>query len=275
MSSNQSLNVDCFPVDRSRLMKLCKHITFFYNENLKGRLKYLNQVLQVTKTYDFETHIFIHTNKEGNFDLSLVDGETLCIEIIYHDLSEVHPYFLTWKSRDLMKKQKDIYDIFMYVEDDILVRNETIHYWLQHKNALLSRNFNLGFVRIETDQNKIEFATDIDEHFYEKTTIENREYVIDTGSKYCAMWILDKEEFSKFIDSDFYNLCNIHCITNPNMSREKSAWGLNDPGIKWYSNVLIPLQNGFLHPDSRIYHLPNNYIDHEVFASIRFENLVA
>ena len=256
-------------------MKLCKHISFFYNENLKGRLEYLNQLLQVTKTYDYETHIFIHTNKGGNFDLSLVDGEDICIEVIYHDLSDVHPFFLTWKSRDLMKTQKDLYDIFMYVEDDILVRNETIQYWLLHKNAMLSRDFNLGFVRIETDQNQTEFVTDIVEPLYAKTMIEEQEYVINTGNNYCGMWILDKEEFSKYVDSDFYDLSNIHPTTEPHMSREKSAWGLNAPEITWYSHILIPLQNGKLHPDSRIYHLPNNYIGSGFFASIPFDNIVS
>ena len=257
------------------IMKICKHISFFYNETLKPRLVYLNQLLQVTKTYDYETHIFIHTNKNGGFDISLVDVANIQVEIIYHDLGDEHPFFLTWKSRDLMKQQKDIYDIFIYVEDDILIKNEAIQYWLQHKDAMITRGFNLGFVRIEVDQNQTEFVTDIVEPLYAKTIIEEKEYVINTGNVYCGMWILDKTEFSKYIESDYYDLKNIHNAADSFMSREKSAWGLNAPEITWYTHVLMPMQNGTLHPDARIYHLPNNYIGCGYFASIPFEKIVS
>lgn len=257
------------------IMKICKHISFFYNETLRSRLVYLEQLLQITKTYDHETHIFIHTNKDSGFDMSLINVENIQVGIIYHDLSDIHPYFLTWKPRELMRQQKDVYDIFIYVEDDILIKNETIQYWLQHKDAMITRGFNLGFVRIETDQNQTEFVTDIVEPLYAKTIIEDQEYVINTGNVYCGMWILDKIEFAKYVNSKYYDLQNIHSVTEPHMSREKSAWGLNAPEITWYTHVLMPMKNGELDPDARIYHLPNNYIGSGMFASIPFKNIVS
>ena len=48
----------------------------------------------------------------------------------------------------------------MYIEDDILVPWKTIQYWLEYNEKLISMNYNLGFVRIEVDNN-IEYITDL------------------------------------------------------------------------------------------------------------------
>ena len=82
------------------------------------------------------------------------------IKIIIHNLKNEDPHKLTWKHRSYMIKDKLNYDIFMYIEDDILVRNETILYWLKHKDILLSKNYNLGFLRIERDNSGYEYTPD-------------------------------------------------------------------------------------------------------------------
>ena len=89
------------------------------------------------------------------------------------------------------------------------------------------------------------------------------------------MWILDKIEFQRYIDSSYYELANIHSPYTLTMCREMSAWGLNAPKIKWYNNVIIPIKNGKLHPHCRIYHLPNNYIGNGHFASILFDDIIS
>jgi hypothetical protein len=48
----------------------------------------------------------------------------------------------------------------MYIEDDILVPSKAIKYWLEYNEKLIEYNCNLGFVRIEVDNN-IEYITDL------------------------------------------------------------------------------------------------------------------
>jgi hypothetical protein len=73
----------------------------------------------------------IYFNKINKIDLKVgvfnnyTNG---CIKIIYHDLSNIDPFYLTWKCRKLLKQQKNDYDVFMYIEDDILVPSKAIKY---------------------------------------------------------------------------------------------------------------------------------------------------
>ena len=75
------------------------------------------------------------------------------LNIIYHDLTNINPFYLTWKCRDLLKQQKDDYDIFMYIEDDILVPCNAIKYWLKYNKDLIDIQYNLGFIKVEVKHN--------------------------------------------------------------------------------------------------------------------------
>ena len=105
-------------------MKISYHITFFYIEE---RIQYLKLIIQECQKYFHSTDIFIHTNQ--HFDLNLELNKTYTngnIKIIVHDLTNIHPYKLTWCCRPLMKKQVNEYDVFIYGEDDILIYVETL-----------------------------------------------------------------------------------------------------------------------------------------------------
>jgi len=142
-------------------MKITKHISFYYNSN---RICYINRIIQECNSYPFITDIFIHTNYKFSNEI-LHENTNGKIEIIVHDLSNINPFYLTWKCRDLLKNQKDDYDIFMYIEDDILVPKEAILYWLKYNEQLIARNYNLGFVRIETLHDE-EYITDLQKNEY-------------------------------------------------------------------------------------------------------------
>ena len=115
-------------------MNITKHITFFYVEE---RIPYIERLIQEASKYKYITDIFIHTNK-NDFKIDIFDkyinGK---IYVIYHDLTNVNPFTLTTKSRDLLCKQKNDYDIFMYIEDDMLFPCQALEYWLQHNESLI------------------------------------------------------------------------------------------------------------------------------------------
>ena len=156
-------------------MQITKHITFFYLEN---RIIYINRIIDETNKYEYTTDIYIHTNNK-DLEESIFNKYTNgFIKIIYHDLSDIDPHYLAWKCRELIQKQKNEYDIFMYIEDDILVPYKAIKYWLEYNEKLIEINYNVGFVRIEVENN-IEYITD----FLYGTKLDN---IINlNGKNYC------------------------------------------------------------------------------------------
>jgi len=182
-----------------------------------------------------------------------------------------------------MKSQKDQYDIFIYTEDDILIPTTAIKYWLDNKDDLLKQNLNLGFLRIEVDSVKEEFATDLtNEHcvsaqLTKLCKINDKVYAINHLNPYTAFWIYDKSELNRFIDSKWWDSTNIKGY----YPREAVAIGLHfmhDTENKWYNHTVIPLTEDLkLVNACKVYHLPNNYVNdpHCYFGTIRFDEILA
>ncbi len=248
-------------------MKITKHITFYYDLN---RIKYINQIIDETNKYKYQTDIFIHTNVKDLKLETFRKYENGKLEIIYHDLTGINHHYLTWKCRDLLKFQKDDYDIFMYIEDDILVPKKAIDYWLTYNEKLIANNYNLGFLRIEVKDNE-EFVTDIIGHLDKSIILENQMFSVNDKNPYCAFWIYNKNEFLNFINSNLYDL-NTASIGYG--IRESSAIGMHGVHNNYYKNTIIPLEDNSLDSSCRIYHLPNNYAYSNLpFAKTKFKDV--
>ena len=143
-------------------------------------------------------------------------------------------------------------------------------YWLEYNKKLIRHNYNLGFLRIETKDNEV-YETDLPEKkLYSKMNLDNIDYCINNVNPYCAMWIYNKEEFTNFVNSKYYD---INTISKYGI-REKSAIELHICSNYWYKGTLIPLINNKLNSNCKIYHLPNNYVTNikNNFATIKFDN---
>ena len=278
-------------------MKISKHICFFYQES---RIPYISGMINEASKYPYPTDIFIHTTKI--FPLTqFTKHDTVTVHLIGHDFTDSDPFLLPWKVRDLMKTQKDAYDIFIYVEDDILIPANAIKYWEIYNKKLSPNKLNIGFVRIEVDSIGEEFISDFhNEHCLpaQVTSIlqyKDEVYAINNINTYTAFWIYNKEEFSDFIKSPYYDLV-IPEGRKPTEAREArearetmirgyhireaaaiGLHGIRDPLNQWYIHTLIPIVSNQLHPDSRVYHIPNTYVKdpHCFFATIRFDEAIA
>ena len=253
-------------------MRVTKHITFFY---LEDRKCYINRIIEETNKYSLITDIFIHTNNKYLNEADFIKYTNGIIKVVYHDLSNIDPLYLSWKCRELLEKQRYDYDIFMYIEDDILVPSNALKYWLEYNEKLIEQNCNLGFVRIEVENN-IEYITDLlavkFDTVYTVGTIDNTSFCINNINPYCAFWIYNKSEFNKFVDSPYYDINNTMKETGYGI-RESSATGLHGISIKWYKYTLIPIVNNKLTDACKIYHMPNNYVSNKNsgFATIKFD----
>jgi hypothetical protein len=158
----------------------------------------------------------------------------------------------------MLKEQKDDYDIFIYIEDDMLIPVCALQYWLQHKDDVINHKYNLGFVRVETDVFNNEFMGDLHKYLNHQhnVVINGNKYVINDINPYCGSWIYDKKEFEIFLNSPYYNgNGNIPYIYG---IREGSAIGMHGLGMNIYKNTIIPFdENKQLDPGCKIYHLDN------------------
>jgi hypothetical protein len=241
-------------------MKITKHICFFYIED---RIQYINKIIEETNNYEHTTDIFIHTNINLRID-RFIEYNNGSLNIIFHDLSNINPFYLPSLTRKLLKEQSNDYDIFIYVEDDILIPKETIKYWLQYKDIVIKNNFNLGFIRIEIDNKGDEYTTDICHsldmtnlgYLTKQIVIDTDKYIINDKNPYCAFWIYDKQEFNNFINSKYYDINN---VTGYDI-RAVVAIGLHGVETKWYKGTIIPIKENQLVNECKVYHLPNNYV---------------
>ena len=127
----------------SKKLKISVHIPLYVDPKKKKQLKNFKKVCNSFLRLSNKTKIFVHSNKKFKRNKK--------IKFFYYDFKNIkkHPYRLTWFSRDIMKKQENKFDIFIYCEDDILFTKTNFKYWLKYKDICIKNNYNLGFIRYE------------------------------------------------------------------------------------------------------------------------------
>ena len=253
-------------------MKKAVHICSFKGDKYKERFIFLKKIVKNYLKISKNVKIFIHTNKiSKNYKIKKV-------KYIIHGLKNENPFYLAWKCRPIIEKQKDQYDYFVYSEDDILFSKKNFSYWLKYKALCIENNYNLGFLRIE-DKNKKQFSTDLIDNIKYKIKINQKKFVVNNVNNYCALWIYDKKELSKFINTKFWKFKwkgkNIYAFYG---IREMSAIGWHGKNMQRYKATIIPLLKKKLNPGCYIKHLSNNHAlsNHPVgFGSIEKNKILS
>lgn len=239
-------------------LSISVHITFFYKEY---REKYIIQVINeylskwTVKTMD----IYIHTNSDSAICIKerCILPENFRLNFITHSLKNQDPFMLTWKCRTLLKEQKNMYDVYLYIEDDIGIPDKTLQYWLKYKDLLHTLNLDVGFVLLEKKESNLYCANILIPSKY-PCLVDDRIFVWN-HQNYCAFWICDKKEFSQFTESDFWNFHGIF----PNGRKNPSTCIAENSAIGFKMNYLgtwYPLEDTQISDICYVYHLPNNYI---------------
>ncbi|KAA1247844.1 hypothetical protein [Aquimarina sp. RZ0] len=268
-------------------MKLGIHITFYY---IKNRLPYLEKVLDGLEKIEKTKTIFIYTNIEFDLNEKYQD-----VEIVVNDFANnghkrlsklrrfyyqtflklgitkmVHPYYLTWINRTYVESYIDEFDAQMYIEDDIYFDNISFNYWLKNKTVCIENEFNLGFLRVEEDDSKNRFLTDLTSIPKKIIELQGEKFLLNDVNPYYGFWIYDKSELKKFIKSKEWKFK----FKNYGV-RERSAIGWHGFKMKRYKGSLIPLikidEDLYqCDEDCAVHHLPNNYIGSDVFCQYSF-----
>lgn len=244
---------------------LSVHITHFH---ISKHVSFLQRILDEYDTFEnVDVFIFIHTNTNID-DVFKWPKQCFYQTIIHTTRTNENPFYLTWKCRTIMKNMKDIFDYICYTEDDILMPEKTFIYWLKYKDICIEHQFNLGFFRIEVDKDQTEFIVDLTKDLHKTIKLNDTSFVLNDNNPYVAMWIYDKVEFGKWIDSSLYDIKNIRGYG----IQEMSAIGLHGLQTNWFKGTILPIVDL---PKCKLYHLENKYISHKVFSSIQFNEIHA
>ena len=133
-------------------MKISIHIPFF-NEKPEEKIKPLNKTklfflkksLKSLQTLPIKKDVYVHCHD------SFLKNKKLNCKLVHHNLSkdQLSKGYLTWVVRDVMEKQKNKYNFFMYIEYDILFNKSNFNYWLKYNSVLKNQKLNVGFLVLE------------------------------------------------------------------------------------------------------------------------------
>lgn len=253
--------------------KICVHIPHYLGTGLDekiehtpmSRMKLLNKVMR-----DYLVHwnenidIYIHTNDPSLTSDMFEKFQRLTISTVYHNMVGEDRLKLPWKLRGLMKKQRNNYDVFLYLENDIGFPKEAFEYWKKYNHIATRNGFILGFLRIQKSLNKFskrwEYGESVpidlvpDRRIQMDTILNlglNQRFIINSNQPYWAGWIFSQQQFRRFTMSPYYNPENVGSGFG---SRERASIGMN-----WNVRNIIPI---IKKTDIKFYALAECTVDH-------------
>ena len=141
--------------------KMSVVICFHFN---KKRIKNLQTICANINNYKFSKNISIITNDIKNDDYNFlkkkINNKLKRFNIVkIKNIPE--PNLLPWYCLDFMKKnyKNKSFSHFLYLEDDILINEKNINYWISARKILKKFNFIPAFLRCENNGKKI-FSVD-------------------------------------------------------------------------------------------------------------------
>lgn len=253
-------------------MKLLICIAHHYT---KESLPFLCKVISIIQTeYKCDYKIVIQTNSNQALDFLYRKFSNIEV-IVYYNL--LHPYHLTWQHRHYMKEHINEYDVFMYLEDDMIIHYEQYTNYLDNFYNLWP-TYVPAFVRFELNDNlNKKYIVDLGKITYNKTELKciNNKFFYKIHRVYNGCWVCPKEQLKSKIDcADFTDSGELH------LTRERAAslvtWSLNNNclvEIKQKEDTFSFSELSLIHHSTNKYvHLKDlpfsKYTNEEIFSKI-------
>jgi len=187
----------------------------------------------------------------------------------WDERDSMSPWRLTWEHRRTLQnlvERSSGKNLFLYIENDILFKQENLDYWLRALPLLEEYGYIPSFLRVEYSETKMSWFP-MDNLSGERVRLEESSIYADLHlftqlpNTYSGCYLLTDELAREFIESDSFDL---------EKSRERIWWDIGaratvglqfenvPPGAK--SRYLLPVKGSGIAPESWIHHLPNLYI---------------
>ena len=233
--NNNYKNRNFFP--KNLIIVIC----FFYN---KKKFNNLKKTLSQISSYKFKKKLVIITNFLDNTQKKELN-KIIKSKINNYQIQEIKNLpdynLLPWFSINVMKenfKKKDNTH-FMYLEDDILISNKNIFYWIYFRNILKKFRLIPGFLRFEKNKNKM-----ISVDNPQKIKISKNPHIFDSNKEfgfinskypYHAMYLMDRELMRDYLKSNAIKFD--HAFHNKSM---KSLYPIKEQLNISYAYINIP-----------------------------------
>ena len=261
----------------SRRLLAC--VAFHYSEEKFGHMK--NVVENFLSNYP-ESNVIVDTNDLDSERRirSEIDGFGRLRVFAHENLH--HRFHLAWMHRRHIRRELDAHDVFMYVEDDILVPYENFLNYLSAFEILWPR-YIPSFIRTEEKDGWL-YCPDS----FKKTRIKNSEVIRVQGRTFVGMdnpyhgfWIMPRESLKSTMNEKFEEIHESKVWVREIAASYGLAPGCK-PHANWASND--PQWRGVVEVDERMRistlcyakHTTNKYINDQGFdfGKIRVDKLI-
>lgn len=249
-------------------MKLYAVIAFHYVED---RLKYLEQTISwLVDINTVQTKIVIQTNditeKQYATLKTLLGYNMKHIEVEIEPIRNLKdPYMLTWAHKCRMLEFKETaFTHFAYLEDDMVLTQDLVDYWVDVRSRFQKRNLNLipGFFRVEFKDGRA-YSVDI-KHPYrvnDLTRVTLDRVYVSLPHAYQGCFLMDRELVEEHIKSSSFSPETCRRIPNTaNDTRERANMGNMYENIPegFAHRMLVPLD---IFPECWIHHCADTYVN--------------
>lgn len=189
-------------------------------------------------------------------------GHSLALNVV-SDLS--NPRMLTWEHKKFLRPWLEHAspgeDYFLYIEDDIVVTNANLVYFIHAKNQLKAHGLIPGFLRYETKDGDIRLVDVVRPEFWQRdrsVTINGVLYHANVNP-YWAGYLIDRGLAEEYVASRSFSPVD-SAFVGWNI-QERSAMGLTyeNPPPRLKTRVVIPIVDGAPSPDCLVWHCSNSY----------------
>lgn len=248
------------------IKNLCVAITFHYDLE---RLKYLEKVTSYLDSLADQVKVYIVTNQHESKYLTIMSNSIKVKNFqIVSSGPLLHPFYLTWQHLDIFRTDYlNNLDIshFMYLEDDIQIKQNNISYYLKAREDLRQYGLIPSFLLYEVSNNQLDKRSNsvvkpMIMRNIPKIKVSKSRYYLNMSQPYQAMYLLDRE------------LAKEHLFDYPLENRE-TIWGIRETAASGLTHVKVP--SGFssrvvvgfdydafqIDSDALIHHLPNRYVN--------------
>jgi hypothetical protein len=237
--------------------KLLACVCFHY---LEERIPHLQGVVDNFLLHYPESRIIIDTNsRHSEKAVSEMFGENTRVQIFVHENLQ-DPFHLAWVHRRHFKRELEGYDVFMYVEDDILVPRDGYLNYLDVFPKMWPE-FIPSFVRTE-EKDGILYCADA----FVRTRVRRSDIVqidgrsfVTLDNPYHAFWVMPRKELKESMNNNFDKIHD-----GKKWIREIAAsYGLmpgHRPNVRWESYDIQ--KKGLVEVDEKMRILPICHVKH-------------
>jgi hypothetical protein len=265
--------------------KLAICVTAHYNPT---RLQYLAAISDHFNSLAEQVFVFIVTNTHREDELghirAALDGKGFAFQT-YSPVGLGHPYLLPWSHfaifRPLIRDEESV-SHFMYVEDDLLVTQENVAYWIECRQSLRALGLIPSFLRVELkDGDPRWYSTDSPRRLeiasLPRIRVGDDLLFVNLENPYQGMYLLDRELM-------------LEHLAGPSSSPEFGSWGIREKAAQGITFLNVPagfksrnvvpclVRNGRIDPRCFVHHVPNTYANNpdasSMFGKVPVENLL-